>query len=130
MQTHTPWEMWLKNAAESKIKGVFQFGANVFEMISKCIKGIIEKARLAISSAVLTGMNCIDQLAWLLYRGAVSSVEIAWYLESLIQVVFKFLGRTIQTGVSMTHAFIRWVFDLLYSSIQSLGKAAVQKFGY
>jgi hypothetical protein len=130
MQTHTPWEMWLKNAAESKITGVIQFGANIFEMISKCIKGIIEKARLAISSAVLAGMNFIDQLAWLLYRGAVASVEIAWYLKSLIQVIFRFLGRSIQTGASMSYAFIRWVFDLLYSSIQSFGKVAVQRFGY
>jgi len=130
MEAHTPWEVWLKDAAASKINGVIQFGASVFDMISKCIQGIIKQVLSSVNSALLAGMNFIDQLAWLLYRGALASEKIAWYLKSLIQVIFKFLGRSYQSGTSITHAFIRWVFDLLYSSVQILGKKAIQLVGH
>ena len=70
-------------------------------------------------------MNFIDQLAWLLYSGALASVKVAWYLDSLIKVVFKFLGKSMYTGAKMSYALIRWVFDLLYSSVQAMGNRAI-----
>jgi len=126
MEEHTPWEVWLKDAAASKIKGIIQFGANVFAMISRCLKGIIKKIISGVSSAFLAGMNFIDQLAWLMYRGALASVKIARYLKALIQVIFKFLGRTYNEGSSITLSFVRWVFDLMYSSVHMMGTQAVQ----
>lgn len=125
MEAHTPWEVWLKDAAASKINGFIQFGASVFEMITKCINGIINKISSLASRAVLAGMNFIDQLAWLLYSGALASVKVAWYLDSLIKVVFKFLGKSMYTGAKMSYALIRWVFDLLYSSVQAMGNRAI-----
>jgi len=64
------------------------------------------------------GVTVLDQLAWLLCQGALASKEIAERLVSLIGIIFRFLGRPIAAAVSLSVAFVRWVLDLLQSSLR------------
>ena len=70
-------------------------------------------------------MKLLDRIASLLARGAEMAIELAMYTEALVRAIFRFLGRTIAAGVRLTTAFLRWVLDLLFTSISAVANQAV-----
>jgi pimeloyl-ACP methyl ester carboxylesterase len=108
-------EAWLDSAASG---GIVMFSAHTLWMVRNALQWILKKAAIGIVGLTLAaGVTVLDQLAWLLYQGAVASKEIAEGLVSLIRVIFRFLGRPIGAVVNISVAFVRWVLDLLQSSL-------------
>lgn len=98
-------------------------------MITRALTWLLNKASLlifgSISGVASAGMTALDYLAWMLGRGAALSLEISGYLTSIINAIFRFTGRTMLTGVSLTTAFIRWVLGLLYGSLSLVARQAL-----
>lgn len=66
-----------------------------------------------------------DLMAYLVSRGAEVSKEIGGYGVALIRAIMRFLGRTVVGTVELTQTFLRWVFDLLFSTLAAMTRAAL-----
>jgi Na+-transporting NADH:ubiquinone oxidoreductase subunit NqrB len=80
---------------------------------------------VAVGAAFTAGSTVLDQMAWMLSKGAQASVELSRHISALIGSIFRFLGRTTMAGVSLATSFIRWVLDLLYNSLASVARGAL-----
>jgi triacylglycerol lipase len=110
---------WLTRAAEGT---VLSWNARVYELIGIALDWILRQCGTAIAilaqAAIGGTITIMDQLAYLLHRGAVASVKVAAYVQSLITVIFKFLGRTAIKGANLTEQFIRWVLETMMSTMR------------
>jgi len=75
------------------------------------------------------GMTVLDQLAWLLSKGAELSIEVSSYVGAIITAIFRFLGRTATAGASLTVSFIRWVLGLLFKALVAVANRAFMLVG-
>ncbi|MCP5159239.1 MAG: lipase family protein [Gammaproteobacteria bacterium] len=125
-------ETWLNNAAAGGGPAIVG-SAYALKMIGKVIGWILAKAGALVIGAVglaLTGaFTLLDHLAWMLHRAAQFSKEVASHVESLIVVIFKFLGRPIIKGASLTLFFISFVLNLLFRSLQNTSLCALNAVG-
>jgi len=46
-------------------------------------------------------------------------------LATLVGMIFRFLGRAVPAGAQITTAFLRWVLDLLYTSVRTVAHRAL-----
>lgn len=119
---------WLGRAAQGG--GILSFGARTAELIGIALDWILRQAAqvvlVGVQGVVTGGLTVLDQLAWLLERGAALSARVAGYVESLISVIFRFLGRTVRTGVSLTQQFIQWVLETMLSTLRAMVRAAIR----
>ena len=125
MSNDIPWEAWLQDAAQSRFRGVIQFGAKTLQMLSDCIHGLIQLSAGNGRSAALHGLSAVDQLAWILHRGALTSLRVAESLKQVIQGIFHFLGRQATRVTNLSYQFVRWVFNLLYGTLQTSAERAL-----
>ena len=65
------------------------------------------------------------QVAWLLTQAARISAEMGRGLATLVGMIFRFLGRAVPAGAQITTAFLRWVLDLLYTSVRTVAHRAL-----
>ena len=106
--------------------GILMGSAAVLQMIGKALAWILGKVAFVAVGAVFTaGMTVLDQLAWVLSKGAQASVELSMYISTIIAAIFRFLGRTVVAGASLTTSFIRWVLDLLYNALAAVARRAL-----
>jgi hypothetical protein len=121
-------EAWLNSAAASG-SPVMVGGAFVLKMIGKVINWILSKTGALVVGAVglkLTATaTLLDHLAWMLHRAAQFSREVAGHVENLIVVIFKFLGRPLIKGMSLTLVFISFILDLLFQRLRNTALGAV-----
>jgi len=123
---------WLENAAAG-YGGAIMGGAKLLDMIGRALAYLVKLAgKLAVGTVGLgfaAGMTVIDQVAWLLTKAAQISAEMSTGLLMLVGMIFKFLGRTLVQGMQITTAFLRWVLDLLFSSLRSAAHRALSFLG-
>lgn len=119
---------WLDEVAAGG-GGILPFGARTLQMIGCALVWLLRQVRDVLLGAVgiafTVGMTALDELAWMISEAAQVSIEASAYVGTIIAAIFRFLGRTVMVGVSMTMAFIRWVLDLLYSSLSSVARRAL-----
>lgn len=125
-------ESWL-NAAVASSSPAIVGSAYALKMIGKVLGWILSKAGALVTGALglaLTGAaTLLDHLAWMLHRAAQFSKEVAGHVEKLITVIFKFLGRPIAKGVSLTMVFISFVLDLLFGTLRRAALGAIHRVG-
>lgn len=115
-------ERWLVNAT---LSGSFMGSASLLNQILSVLQWILIRAFQGAAFVIGAGQTLLDRIASLLARGAELAVELAMYTEALVRAIFRFLGRSIATGVRLTTAFLRWVLDLLFTSISAVANRAV-----
>lgn len=121
-------ESWLMAAAA--VSGPVLVGnAYVLKMIGKVLGWLLARAVDLIGLTLTCLVTLLDYLAWMLSKAAQFSKELAWYVEKLIKVIFEFLGRPVQSGVSLTLAFIRFVLELLLDSVGGVARRAIDLVG-
>lgn len=121
---------WLEVAADGK--GSMMMGsASLLTMIGRALVWVLEKSAGMLANAVSLGVTIsatvLDQVAYLLSTGARLSVEVAGYVKTIIGAIFRFLGRAVSAGADITMAFLRWVLDLLFTSVGNLARLALSK---
>lgn len=108
--------------------GIVMSSAWALSMIGKALSWVLRQASLAFFTALsigfTVGFTVLDQLAWMLSKGAELSVEISLYVRAIITAIFKFLGRTVVAGASLTLSFIRWVLGLLFHALATVANQA------
>ncbi len=120
-------QLWLDQVSAGG-GGVLMGGAWGLMMIGKALNWLMGKiGTLALNALGLQftmGMTVLDQLAWLLSKGAELSIEVSSYVGAIITAIFRFLGRTATAGASLTVSFIRWVLGLLFKALVTVANRA------
>lgn len=117
-------QAWLDQVGSGS--GILMGSAAVLQMIGKALTWVLGKvAFVAFGGVITTAATVLDQLAWMLAVGARASVELSSHIETIIRAIFRFLGRGFTAGVSLTTAFIRWVLNLLYTSLSTVAEGAL-----
>jgi triacylglycerol lipase len=119
---------WFENFAQGS--GGFVMGtAKLLDMIARALAWMLKIAGAAtkgvIGLAATGAVTILDQVAWLLTQAAQISAEMGRGLVALVGMIFRFLGRTVSAGVQITTAFLRWVLDLLFTSLRSAAQRAL-----
>ena len=119
---------FLETAAQGS-NGFFMGSAKLLDMIGRALAYMLEVAgqacKGALGLAFTAGFTILDQVAWLLTQAAQISAELSRGLVTLVGMIFRFLGRTVSAGVQITTAFLRWVLDLLYTSVRNVAHRAL-----
>jgi triacylglycerol lipase len=119
---------WLERAAEGK-GGMLMGSAKLLSMIGRAMKWLLATAGALIanetSASITAGLTVLDQLAWMLTRAAHLSKELGVALSALIGAIFSFLGRRIVQVNDISVAFVRWVLDLLFTTLRATAYRAV-----
>lgn len=115
-------QAWLKNSNGS----VMMLSATSLQMISKAMQYLIAQALgVAAGTVVAVGMTVMDQIAGLLVNGANACKALGDSLNSLIVQIFRFLGRPLPAAANLTTAFLRWVLDLLTTTVINMARRAI-----
>jgi hypothetical protein len=136
LQTESPerdWgdriKAWLQSDAGHS--GPAIFSAPLLGMITRALQWVLKRAKAVLfaGGTVATGMTLLDQLAWLLTKGAALSTEVAGYVKTLVGAIFRFFGRAANKVEDLTVAFLRWVLDLLFGALATTAIVASQRAG-
>lgn len=119
---------WLVQIASGS--GAITIGsARALSMISKALGWLLRQVSVAflttINCGLTAGLTVLDQLSWMLSKGAELSVEMARHVGALVTAIFAFLGRTVTSGTSLTLSFIRWVLGLLFQFLANVANRAI-----
>lgn len=117
---------WLAASASTS---VLHNSSVALAMISNALLWILDRAAKTLGLLVQAGMTVLDQLAATLHAAAGLSKEIRAQLEQLVRMIFRFLGRPLQALNDLSVAFLRWVLDLLLTSIRSIVARALALVG-
>ena len=120
--SHGEVERWLVNAA---LSGSFMGSASLLTMIGTALQWILVKVAQVAGSVVTIGFTALDRIASILAAGMELGIDVAIYVQALVRAIFRFLGRTIATGVRLSTAFLRWVLGLLFNAISTVANRAV-----
>lgn len=119
---------WLEQAAEGK-GSILMGSASALTMIGKGLRWLLARLKDllvgAIGVTLSVSATLLDQLAWLLAKGAAVSKEVAGQVTGLMKAIFRFLGRVTLAVTDLTVGFLRWVLDLLFTSVRTVAERAV-----
>jgi triacylglycerol lipase len=120
-------QTWLNVSGDGN--SVLTYSAEALRMIGRFLKWLLKKALAVlgagIGTAVTAGMTLLDQVAWMLGKGAELSKELASYQIALVRAILRFVGRVVGTAYDLTVAFLRWVLGLLFNAIASVATRAL-----
>lgn len=117
------FQAWLKNANGSTL----MLSATSLQMISQAMQYLLAKAMGVVAGSLVTaGMTVLDQIAGLLVQGAHACKALGDSLNSLIVQIFRFLGRPLPSVANLTVAFLRWVLELLSTTVINLARRAIE----
>lgn len=123
---------WLESAAQGS-GGLVMGSARLVDMIGRALGYLLKSASTlagkTLGVALAGQMTVLDQIAWLLTQAAQASAEIGRGLATLVGLIFRFLGRTVAQGVEITAAFLRWVLNLLFTSLRTAAHRALAVLG-
>lgn len=121
-------QSWLAQTSLGS-SGVAMGSAKLLDMIGRALTWVLARAKDvligAVGTALAVGATVLDQVAWLLSRAAAACESIAGHVKTLVGAIFRFLGRTVQKGLSLTAAFLRWCLDLLFTSLRAAALRAL-----
>lgn len=107
------------------IDGIKSLGSTALKLLGKAIAYILKAAGIVVQGAIITGFSILDMLSMALEKAAKVSAEIASWVKVLIEKIISITGAGIAKIGDLTANFIRWVFQLLMSSIQRMANLAL-----
>jgi hypothetical protein len=119
---------WLQNAADGR--GSFLMGsATLLSMIGKALGWLLKQTGKLIANVIggvaVVGLSVLDHLAWALSEGARLSKEIGGHVKTVIGAIWGFLGRKAMQVAEVTVAFLRWLLELLFTTVRSMAERAL-----
>ena len=123
---------WLEEAAEGQ-GGFIMGSAKLLDMIGRALQYMLKQAGSVLAGGVGIGLTVfvtlLGRVAYMLTKAAQISLELGTGLVTLINMIFRFLGRKAIQGAQITTAFLRWVLDLLFSSLSAAARRALSIIG-
>jgi hypothetical protein len=124
-------QVWLEQASEGK--GGMMGSAKLLDMIGRAIRYMLKMAGTVLNvgvGGIATGaVTLLDWVAYMLTKAAQLTIELGTGLVTLVNMIFRFLGRKTIQGAQITTAFLRWVLDLLFSSLSAAARRALSLIG-
>lgn len=97
--------------------------------LGKVLQALIDISFLVVSPATTIAFTAMDKLAQLLTHVAVVSKKIGSRIMQFMEMVFKWLGRSVaKPAIELTSAFLRYVLGLLITPIIMLARSAIDRF--
>lgn len=125
-------QSWLE-AMAAKQGSVLKGSAKVLTMIGRALTWLLKKAGQlmlgVLGTALAVGCTVLDQLAWMLARAATLSAQFGRLVTGLMVAIMRFLGRTASSTFEITTAFLRWVLELLFSTLRQVAVRALSMVG-
>jgi triacylglycerol lipase len=107
--------------------------AKALTMIGNALAWLLSSAgKILLRNVGLTltvGATVVDQVAWMLQKAAAISAEMGAKLKALMLVIMRFLGRAAIQIADVTFAFLRYVLDLLYTTLRATAQRALVLMG-
>ncbi|WP_205882444.1 lipase family protein [Limnobacter profundi] len=109
------------------------FSGRLLKLINKAIHDML--SRLGAQSLLSVGhygtgaFTVLDQMAEILARYAQASHKQAKEVAGMLNAVMAYLGRATHTVADASVVTIRWVFNLLHLSVNTMAKQAIQLVG-
>lgn len=109
------------------------FSGRLLKLIHKAIHDML--VRLGAQSLLSVGhyrsgaFTVLDQMAEILARYAQASHKQAKEVASMLNAIMAYLGRSTHALADASVATIRWVFNLLHHSVNTMAKQAIQLVG-
>ena len=66
---------------------------------------------------------------YLLGKAADLSKELGGHVKTLVMAIMKFLGKSVKAIAEASVAFLRWVLELLFSTLRNTAERALQFIG-
>ncbi|MFL0810805.1 MAG: lipase family protein [Agarilytica sp.] len=102
----------------TSLQGIKSIGTYALGLLGKAIGYILKAAGVGVQGGLIVGISVLDMLSMALEKAAKVSAEIAGWVKLLIEKIISITGAGIAKIGDLTANFIRWVFQLLMSSIR------------
>lgn len=119
-------EAWLKSAAQDGGR-VKMMSASALWMLVASLNWILQRVRVHLGLRLLSTATVLDRLALILHLGLAATLALAESIRDLMLATMRFLGRTVERGVDLTVAFIRWVLGLLFGVLANSAQLALER---
>jgi hypothetical protein len=117
-------KLWLATVAAGG--GVTAFSVDSLAMIGKALGWVLQQAYQGGGLGLGYGLTALDHLGYMVERGTKFSSEIEAQIKTLMNAILRFIGRSAVTVGNLTLAFVRYVLELFYSTIQTMALQALR----
>ncbi|WP_310498438.1 lipase family protein [Sandarakinorhabdus sp.] len=117
-------QQWL---AQGGVTNGFVMGsARLLGLIGDALAWIVQQAiKAGVGVVAFTGATLLDQIASIIHAGARVSITLYGYAETLVKMIFRFLGRVRRAAADLTMDFLRWVLGLLFGVLANTARRAL-----
>lgn len=109
------------------------FSGRLLKLINKAIHDMLARlgaqSLLSVAHYRTGAFTVLDQMAEILARYAQASHKQAKEVAGMLNAIMAYLGRSTHTLADASVATIRWVFNLLHLSVNTMAKQAIQLVG-
>ena len=109
------------------------FSGRLLKLIHKAIHDMLSRlgaqSLLSVSHYGTGAFTVLDQISEILARYAQASHKQAKEVAGMLNAIMAFLGRSTHALADASVATIRWVFNLLHLSVNTMAKQAIQLVG-
>jgi pimeloyl-ACP methyl ester carboxylesterase len=115
---------WLETVSAGG--GITAFSADCLAMIGKVLGWILEKEYQNWGNECANYYTALDHLAHMIERGIKFNQEVEEQLKTVMNAILRFIGRSAVTISELTLAFVQYVLELFYSTIQTMAVQALR----
>ena len=115
---------WL--ATVSAGGGVTAFSVDSLAMIGKALGWVLQQAYQGGGLGFGYGLTALDHMGYMVERGTKFNKEIEEQVKTLMNAILRFIGRSAVAMADLTLAFVRFVLELFYSTIQTMALQALR----
>jgi len=115
---------WLETVSAGG--GITAFAADSLAMIGKVLGWILEQEYQNWGIDCANSYTALDHLAHLVERGIKLTKQAEEQLKTVMNAILRFIGRSAVTISELTLAFVQWVLELFYSTIQTMAVQALR----
>jgi triacylglycerol lipase len=109
------------------------FSGRLLKLINKAIHDMLSRlgaqSLLSVSHYRTGAFTVLDQMAEILARYAQASHKQAKEVAGILNAIMAYLGRSTYALADASVATIRWVFNLLHLSVNTMARQAIQLVG-
>ena len=117
-------KLWL--ATVSAGGGVTAFSVDSLAMIGKALGWVLQQAYQGCGLGMGHGLTALDHLGYMVERGTKFNNEIEEQIQTLMNAILRFIGRATVAIGNLTLAFVQYVLELFYSTIQTMAVQAIR----
>lgn len=100
------------------LEGLKSLSSTAISLIGKVIGYILKAAGVAVQGGFIVGFSILDMISTALEKAYKVSAQINEWVMMLLRKIASLVGITLRAGAEITASFIRWLFQLMMSSIR------------